>query len=293
MQLETLGLALNPCASISIQGGSEPPLFWVRAPIKGAQLCERVVNPDELPEAHGFLTAALVRGEPVDRISEQGITELRGIGLLAPLDALPRAVDYDLGDDRVSGHVDTRDDAETRAHFAREGFAMLDSLLPANEVAELGRYYQSLAAEGFLQLDDDRGSRRHVAHSHPVADFWHRQLNARVSHLVGRATKPSYSFVSLYLEGGELKWHVDRPPCEYTITLLLDYAPLDDADRSPWALTVRARDGSNRDIYQRVGDALIFQGRELKHRRGVLPEGHRSASLLFHFVDAGYDGVMA
>lgn len=292
MQLETLGLALNPCASISVQGGSEPPLFLVRAPIKGAQICERVVNPDELPAAHDFLAAALIRGEPVDQISEQGVAELRGIGLLAPVDALPRAVDYDLGVDRLAGHVDVRDDAETCAHFEREGFAMLDGLLPADEVAKLGRYFQSLAAEGFLQLDDYRGSRRHIAHSHPVADFWHRQLNPRVSHLVGRATKPSYSFVSLYLEGGELKWHVDRPPCEYTITLLIDYAPLDDAGRSPWALKLRARDGSNRELYQRVGDALIFKGRELKHCREVLPEGHRSASLLFHFVDADYVGEM-
>jgi hypothetical protein len=293
MQLETLGLALNPCASISVQGGSEPPLFLVRAPIKGAQMSDRLVNPDELPEAHDFLAAALIRGEPVDQISEQGIAELRVIGLLAPVDALPRAVQYDLGVDRLAGHSQMLDDSETRAHFEREGFAMLDRLLPACEVAELGRYYQSLAAEGFLQLDDYRGSRRHVAHSHPVADFWHRQLNERVSHLVGRATKPSYSFVSLYLEGGELKWHVDRPPCEYTITLLVDYAPLDDAGRSPWALKVRARDGSTRELYQRVGDALIFKGRELKHCRDVLPEGHRSASLLFHFVDADYDGVMA
>ncbi len=292
MQLETLGLALNPCASISVQGGSEPPLFLVRAPIKGAQFSERLVKPDELPEAHGFLAAALIRGEPVDRISEQGIAELRDIGLLAPVDALPRAVAYDLGSDRLAGHVEVRDDAESRAHFEREGFAMLDGLLPADEVVELGRYYQSLAEEGFLQLDDDRGSRRHVAHSHPVADFWHRQLNERVSHLVGRATKPSYSFVSLYLEGGELKWHVDRPPCEYTITLLIDYAPLDEAGSSPWALKLRARDGSTREIHQRVGDALIFKGRELKHSREVLPEGHRSASLLFHFVDADYDGVM-
>ncbi len=354
MQLESLGLVLNPCASISVQGGSEPPLFLVRAPIKGAQLSERLVRPDELPEAHGFLAAALIRGEAVERVSERGIEELRGIGLLAPVDALPRPVHYDLSAERhgrpeaaldrpqavasagepvrsrglrlpedwrdlslrYQSHprggvfapvlADTApalqtqnaaaaefDSPATRDFFAREGYVELHDLLPASHVAELARYYWALAGEGFMQLDDHRGCLRHIAHSHPVADFWHDQLNARVSQLVGRATKPSYSFVSLYLEGGDLKWHVDRPPCEYTITLLVDYAPLDDAGRSPWALKVRARDGSTRELYQRVGDALIFKGRELKHCREVLPEGHRSASLLFHFVDADYDGVMA
>ena len=355
MQLESLGLALNPCASISVQGGSEPPLFVVRAPIKGAQFSERLVKPDELPEAHGFLAAALVRGEAVEHVSERGIDELRGLGLLAPVEALPQPVHYDLSATRhggataaiersqavansgepvrsrglrlpeawadlplrfqphhhgsvwapvladagastapnppvASGELDA---AETRDFFAREGYVELRDLLPASHVAELARYFWALAGEGFLQRDDYRGCLRHVAHSHPVADFWHDQLNARVSQLVGRATKPSYSFVSLYLEGGELKWHVDRSPCEYTITLLLDYAPLDEAGRSPWALKLRARDGGTREIHQRVGDALIFKGRELKHCRDVLPAGHRSASLLFHFVDADYDGVMA
>lgn len=354
MHLSSLGLALNPCASISVQGGSEPPLFLVQAPVKGAQFSVRVVDPAELPEAHRFLASALVRGEVVDQVSEQGVTELRQIGLLAPLDQLPQPVHYDLAAHPAAngGGVRSRDQAtaasgepvrsrgfrlpadwtelplrflphhhgsvwapalveasppspaandapateldtrETREFFAREGFVELADLLPASHVAELARYFWALASEGFMALDQDRGCRRHVAHSHPVADFWHDQLNERVSQLVGRRTKPSYSFVSLYLEGGDLKWHNDRPPCEYTITLLLDYAPLDDAGRSPWALQVKGRDGTLHRLHQRIGDALIFQGRELLHCRDALPAGHRSGSLLFHFVDAEFDGEM-
>lgn len=355
MHLSSLGLALNPCASISVQGGSEPPLFLVEAPVKGAQYSVRVVDPAELPEAHRFLASALIHGESVEYVSAQGVTELRQVGLLAALDELPQAVHYNLapdrhrsgqilldraeaasaagepvrsrgfripaewaewplrfqphhhqsvwapvlgddrstahaGDDDASAELDTR---ETREFFAREGFAELSNLLPASHVAELGRYFWALAAEGYLTLDQDRGCRRHVAHSHPVADFWHDQLNERVAQLVGRRTKPSYTFVSLYLEGGDLKWHTDRPPCEYTITLLLDYAPLDAQERSRWALKVAGRDGRTHDLRQRVGDALIFKGRELSHCRDVLPPGHRSASMLFHFVDRDYDGEMA
>jgi hypothetical protein len=354
MQLSSLGLALNPCATISVQGGSEPPLFLVQAPIKGLQFSVRVVDPVALPEAHGFLAAALIRGESVDQVSEQGIVELREIGLLAAADQLPQLVQYDLSADRhpatpnpldrtqaaavmgdpVHSHgfrvpadwadlplgfqphhhgsvwapvLATEPPASTQAHrdaavaldpaaarvfFEREGFVELGDLLPASHVAELARYYWALAGEGFMQLDEVRGSRRHVAHSHPVADFWHDQLSERVSQLVGRRTKPSYSFVSMYLAGGELKWHTDRPPCEYTITLLLDYAPLDGAGRSSWPLLVKGRDGTTHSLLQRIGDALIFKGRELEHCRGVLPAGHRSGSLLFHFVDEDYDGEM-
>lgn len=354
MQLSSLGLALNPCASISVQGGSEPPLFLVQAPVKGGQYSVRVVNPGELPEAHRFLASALIRGEPVEQVSEQGVAELRQVGLLAPLDDLPQPVHYDFDAGRhnqgaivrgrneavaasgepvrsrgfrmpadwtdlplgfqshhhgsvwapvlagesvphaADNHATLELDArETREFFAREGFVELADLLPASHVAELARYFWALAREGFLALDEDRGCKRHVAHSHPVADFWHDQLNERVSQLVGHRTKPSYSFVSLYLEGGDLKWHNDRPPCEYTITLLIDYAPLDGEGRSPWALQVKGRDGSIHRLHQRIGDALIFKGRELLHSRDALPAGHRSGSLLFHFVDAEYEGEMS
>jgi hypothetical protein len=183
-------------------------------------------------------------------------------------------------------------DAEAaRTQFEREGFFKLENLLPAEQVRELGRYFQALAAQGFLFCEEDRGTRRYIAHNHPVARFWHDQLNDRVSQLAGRRTKPSYSFVSLYLAGGGLFWHTDRPPCEYTITLLLDYTPLDAVGRSSWALKLKGRDGKIHSLHQCIGEALIFKGRELTHGRDVLPDGHGSTSLLFHFVNEDYDGV--
>ena len=199
---------------------------------------------------------------------------------------------HDKGSPEASPAETLLDQEATRAQFEREGFSVLENLLPAEHVEELGRYFHALAAEGFLSSSADRGSLRFISHNHPVANFWHDQLNERVSQLVGRRTKPSYSFASLYIAGGDLFWHTDRPPCEYTITLLLDYTPLDAAGRSPWALKVKARDGTVHSLHQRVGEALIFRGRELPHGREVLPEGHRSASLLFHFVNEDYDGAM-
>ena len=185
------------------------------------------------------------------------------------------------------------DSTATRQRFFREGFVELPDLLPMAHVLALGKYFGELAAEGYLERDDGGSTRRFIAHNHPVARFWHLQLNARVSRLIGSPTKPSYSFVSVYEAGGDLSWHIDRAPCAYTITLLVDYAPLTEDQRSPWALNIRARDGSVYQVQQRLGEALIFQGRELKHGRERLPDGHRSTSILFHFVDQDYDGVMA
>lgn len=186
----------------------------------------------------------------------------------------------------------TLDDEATHGHFEREGWAILENLLPDEHLTEMGRYFQALAEQGFLSCCTDDGIRRYIAHNHPVARFWHHQLNERVSQLAGRRTRPSYAFASLYLAGGDLFWHTDRPPCEYTIALLLDYAPLDANGRSAWSLKLKGRDGTLQLVHQRIGEALVFKGRELMHGRDMLPDGHRSASLLFHFVNEDYEGEL-
>lgn len=200
-------------------------------------------------------------------------------------------------------HVQTQIQAQTQARlgldpdcvfqqFAQEGFAVLANLLPDSHVQELGRYFAALAAEGYLHRFSERGQDRYVTHDHPVANFWHAQLVPRISALAGKRVKPSYTFVTVYAEGGELPWHTDRDPCEYTLSLLLDYAPLTHDGVSPWPLRIRRRDASTADISQRIGEALLFKGRELTHCREVLPSGHRSVSALFHFVDHDYAGPL-
>ncbi|AVP96097.1 hypothetical protein C7S18_02310 [Ahniella affigens] len=185
------------------------------------------------------------------------------------------------------------DDTDARVRFARDGYAELPWLLPRAQVQALGTYFRNLAAEGFLERHRDQTIIRHIAHDHPVTAFWHQQLNERVSRLVGKRTKPSYSFVSNYLEGGDLFWHTDRDPCEYTITLLVDYDPVDSDGRSAWPLLLKDRQGAIQSLCQRIGDALIFKGRELSHARERKPDGHRSGSILFHYVDADFEGSLS
>lgn len=356
-----MSLKLNPGAKICIQSATDSPSFLIEVPIRGVSLCSVQVAADNLPGAHEFLCSTLIDGRTDVQIDEQAETELVQIGLFAPADSLPQAVNYEFprccptysgpllsraeveaisserspscqlrlptewseqairfmahrGDGiwapvRVDSHsgpddraatkrlelclpANVSDSDATRAQFIQEGFVNLDNLLPAEHVAELGRYFQALTAEGFLPCLNDRGTHRYVAHNHTVARYWHDQLNRRVSQLARQPTKPSYCFASVYAAGGGLSWHNDRTPCEYTIALLLFYTPLRADNRSPWALKLKARDGTVHSVHQRVGDALMFKGRELMHSRDVLPDGHRSVSLMFHFVDADYAGEM-
>ena len=72
--------------------------------------------------------------------------------------------------------------------------------------------------------------------------------------------------------------------------MLIDYSPEPDAE-SPWPLWLDAKHGPIA-IHQRLGDTLIYRGRELPHYRHQLPAGHTSTHLFFHYVPADFTGSL-
>jgi hypothetical protein len=45
-------------------------------------------------------------------------------------------------------------------------------------------------------------------------------------------------------------------------------------------------------VFQAIGDALLYRGRELPHSRDALPEGHTSTSIFFHYVREDFAGSL-
>ena len=138
-----------------------------------------------------------------------------------------------------------------------------------------------------------KGPDRHVAHNDPAGRVLIAALREAVESVVGHPVKPSYSFASLYCAGAELVRHVDRPQCEYTLSLLLDYAPNPGHSAAPWPILLfPSPEKPPLECRQSVGGGLLFQGRRIPHARPPLPEGHRCWVLLLHYVDAQFDGAL-
>jgi hypothetical protein len=175
-----------------------------------------------------------------------------------------------------------------REHLAREGWVRLPGLLPRQLVASLQDYVNPLVDEGHLRFNDAQ-SRRYFQHSEPMAVWLHQQLGPYVQALATEPVKRSYAFLGGYVEGSDLKPHVDRDQCEYTLSLTLDAQPgRRRADAWPLGLTDRL--GADRWAKLAPGDALLFKGRELHHFRRPLAAGRRSISAFLHFVPVEFDG---
>ncbi|MBZ5688994.1 MAG: hypothetical protein LAP86_28640 [Acidobacteriia bacterium] len=191
------------------------------------------------------------------------------------------------------GHRRTeREEALGRAAelFQKKGYAPLRGLIHPFHIAALRRYYRSLIRTGRIPLGDGQSSRRYAAYNDPVARFFHWQIAFSLSSVAGEPVKPSYVYLASYLSGAELKKHVDREQCEFSITLCLDFSP-EPILATPWPIQLDAPTGTV-TVYQALGDGLAYRGTRLPHYRSPLGSGQTSTSIFFHYVAADFAGSL-
>jgi len=190
---------------------------------------------------------------------------------------------------RDSGPGSKREDQ--RGFFSRHGFAALGRILPAGQIAAWRGYWQKFAA---LEVMPDRGDNgaRLGSNGEPSSALLLHLLQPLVARIAGADIKPAYSYAWIYRRGAQMPAHRDRDACRYTLSVLVDYAPAVDGP-TPWPLGIHPRGGgAPLEIRQSIGDAVIFNGQELSHFRPPFTAGTQSTSLLLHYVDRDFTGVM-
>jgi len=174
--------------------------------------------------------------------------------------------------------------------FRKKGYAPLHGLIHPFHIAALRRYYRCRIRTGAIPLGDGQSPRRYVAYNDPVARFFHRQIAILFSAVAEELVKPSYVYLASYLSGAELKKHVDREQCEFSITLCLDFSP-EPALATPWPIRLNTPTGTV-TVYQAPGDGLAYRGTRLPHYRSKLGHGQTSTSIFLHYVAADFTGSL-
>jgi hypothetical protein len=185
-----------------------------------------------------------------------------------------------------------RNDQLTKASamFKTRGYAPISDLIHPFHIAALRRYYRHRIRTGSIRLGDGQSPLRYVAYNDPVARFFHQHIAKTVAAVAGEPVKPSYVYLASYLSGAELKKHTDRPQCEFSVTLCLDFSP-EPALKTPWPIELDTPGGSVK-VYQALGDGLAYRGTRLPHYRGILGEGKTSTSIFFHYVPEEFTGSL-
>ena len=88
---------------------------------------------------------------------------------------------------------------------------------------------------------------------------------------------PTYSYLRIYYKGSILTKHVDRPSCEYSVTICIS------TDSTPWDIYFK-NGNENSCITLYPGDLIIYKGMELEHWREIY-EGNEQIQVFLHYVD--------
>jgi hypothetical protein len=121
---------------------------------------------------------------------------------------------------------------------------------------------------------DSQYKNSYSAYGHHVCEALMLQLHPLIESETGKKLLPTYSYARIYWHGSELAKHTDRPSCEYSISICIDYKD------KPWDIYF---DGECFTL--KPGDLVIYKGCEVEHWR--LPyDGVEQTQVFLHYVDA-------
>jgi len=240
-----------------------------------------VINPWQIPERLWESIASMTDPQSTLRVSN---------GLRDRLTALGIAIDA-VGKNPPNTSCADGTIAAAKA-FSTLGYAMFATHLGFAQLLALQHYYRLLREEGWLRFGDKQ-SRRYWLHNDPVARNLQLRMLPLVETIVAKPIKPSYTYTVTYTKAAELPVHVDRPQCQYTVTVLLDFEGSGALSRTPWPLLFHLRDGDVPvELYQKLGDAVLYLGQYLAHSRPPLSACGYSTSVILHYVDAAFEGSL-
>ena len=171
--------------------------------------------------------------------------------------------------------------------FKENGYVHIKNVLP-NDYCRLVTQYTL-----FEQMNDVNGKNlegvtdqvpgTHSVYSDSLMESFLRFLQPVAEKHSELELIPTYSYYRIYKSGDILRPHRDRPSCEISMTLTLDYYYTDVDKDYKWPLIM-----NNKPIVIDSGDAVLYRGCDNEHERKKLDVGEESfhVQVFLHYVDA-------
>jgi len=165
--------------------------------------------------------------------------------------------------------------------FKEKGYVHLKDFLDKNNCKELTNELNRLVKEQ-KTIKDEQCPLSEAIHGTVTFDKLLEDLIPHFEEASGLKLFPTYSYARLYnSQNEELKIHRDRPACEISATLTLDF------EGDVWPIYMGANeDKSNAtEIKMEIGDAVMYRGCDIYHWREPYKEGKWQAQVFLHYVN--------
>ena len=154
------------------------------------------------------------------------------------------------------------------------GYKHIKNFLTKEEVELLTHYTRLKHRSNFNSFDTEQSDQGDTMfYGDPVTDSLLITKKKLMERETGLELLPTYSFWRMYSFGSDLKEHTDRPACEISVTVMLG------SDGTPWPIYME-----DEALDLKPGEACIYMGCELKHRREEF-EGDWHSQVFLHYVN--------
>ena len=121
----------------------------------------------------------------------------------------------------------------------------------------------------------------------PLMDSMLMMHGKQIEIVTGMQLAPSYTYYRMYQNNAILERHKDRPSCEISATVCLDWDDSNQSPRKPWSIWLKNHEGEIA-VDLEPGDAMIYKGCDIEHWREPF-HGVACAQVFYHYTDVNGD----
>jgi hypothetical protein len=180
--------------------------------------------------------------------------------------------------------------------FQKHGFEVVPNAvgsetcdLLSRNIRQIANNYRFITKSGLYQSDDlvEKCYSKYGVESLEVLS---EMLIPKIEKVVNKVLVPSYTYCRIYYNEAEMPEHLDRPSCEYSVTLTLSVTD------EPWEIWFKDLTGNTQALSLDVGSMCVYEGAKIPHWRTKY-KGKEQIQAFLHYVDVNgsfadfkYDG---
>ena len=150
-------------------------------------------------------------------------------------------------------------------------YIYIENLLSKGEREVLWNYAQIIHKNNLEWFDNQTKLKETYQYGSPITDAILPAKQKIIEEKLNKLLLPTYTFWRLYVKFSDLDPHIDRPECEYTVSLTV-------AQDKAWPLFI---DGE--EVIIKPGDGVVYQGGKYKHWRKEY-DGDYAFQIFLHYV---------
>ena len=170
-------------------------------------------------------------------------------------------------------------------NISRLGYTVEKNFLDVESLTILSKYMENKLARGQFSVrkdTDDHGEASvYSMYADPMGEMLLENKLEHLQEITGKSLSPTYSFARVYVDEDSLEKHTDRPSCEYSVTVNINYAG------EKWPIWLLSFEGKPVEVILSPGDAVVYKGCEVPHWRNPMVQCgcKANAQIMLHYVD--------